>query len=578
MHPLLSDMVLTLVVVALIFWKPELGSRPLIAAARALRRLARHPVRAVVLVALLAAVGSAVVAFFCGLPVPWYHDEFSYLLTADTFAHGRLSNPPHPMWRHFESFHVFHQPTYASKYPPGQGLVLGLGQLLGAHPAVGLWLSAGLLCAAILWMLRGWLPAPLAVLGAILVALRLGIGHYWTQSYWGGAVAAIGGALLYGALRRVVDRLRWHDAVTMGIGIATLANSRPYEGLILCVPAAAALAVWLLGKNRPPPGRVLRSFFLPIMAVLGLAAGAMAIYNFKVTGEALTMPYLVYERSYARMPLFVWQEMRPKPDYPTHDFERFYENRTSPYRSDAYWIGAREAWRRVGRTLTAYLGFSLLVAGVVTLRELLRDRWMRLALAACAVAVSAHFITYDWSQHYNAPITGLLFALALAGVRQLWVWRWRGHRIGRRLVGGLVLIQIFLLFWQLPEYNSTPHHLRRPAMREQLEHTAGKHLVIVRYGLYHVPEWDWVYNGADIDGAKVIWARDLGAEKNRELIDYFADRRAWLAEIDVADPDRPRLLPYSLASPQSGNLTDTPTPTYQSSAPSDSPSPPATSS
>ena len=138
---------------------------------------------------LLSVAGYAALA---GLPEPAVHDEFAYLLQADTFLHGRLANPAHPLWPHFETFHVLQQPTYASRYPPGQAVFLALGRLAFGHPIAGVWLSGALLCLAILWMLAGWTPRSWALLGALFAALRLGFGHYWAQSYWGGNAAGIG--------------------------------------------------------------------------------------------------------------------------------------------------------------------------------------------------------------------------------------------------------------------------------------------------------------------------------------------------------------------------------------------------
>ncbi len=72
----------------------------------------------------------------------------------------------------------------------------------------------------------------------------------------------------------------------------------------------------------------------------------------------------------------------------------------------------------------------------------------------------------------------------------------------------------------------------------RLEALPRQQLVIVHYHPEHDPLQEWVYNNADIDGSKVVWARDMGPEQNRELIRYYENRQAWLVEAD----DRPAKL------------------------------------
>ena len=173
-------------------------------------------------------------------PTPYIHDEFSHLLAADTFAHGRLTNPTPTMWIHFETLHVIFKPTYMSMYPPLQGLFLALGKVMTGHPFWGVWLSAGLMCAAICWMLQAWVSPQWALIGGLLPVFRFGV-FEWAGDSPGGAPAAIGGALVMGALPRIIRRHRLRDALLVALGIGMLANSRPYEGFLLSLAVAAIL-------------------------------------------------------------------------------------------------------------------------------------------------------------------------------------------------------------------------------------------------------------------------------------------------------------------------------------------------
>src|SRR5260370_6210749 len=133
-------------------------------------RLARRRTFTVLLMGAAAPLLRLLMLPIVPIPEPARHDEFSHLLASEAFAAGGLTNPTHPMWRHFETFHVDWTRTYMSMYFPGQGLVLAVGRVLFGHPWFGVCLSVGLMCGAIGWMLQAWLPPGWALLGGVLVS------------------------------------------------------------------------------------------------------------------------------------------------------------------------------------------------------------------------------------------------------------------------------------------------------------------------------------------------------------------------------------------------------------------------
>ena len=485
------------------------------------------------------------------VPVPGIHDEYGYLLMADTFVHGRLANPTHPLWMSFESFHINWSPVYSSKYPPGQGAVLALGQLLG-HPWIGVLLSVAAMCAAILWMLQAWLPARWAFLGAMLVALKFGIANYWINSYWGGAVAATGGALALGALPRIARRGRTSDALLLGLGIAILANTRPYEGLLFCIPVAGWFFWWLAGRTKSPvtPRTRIVKVFAPLAAVLTLTAGFMGYYNWRLTGNAILFPHTLNTRTYRTTGLFLWDHPKQPIQYNNEQFEDFYNGwEREDYRNtwQDVWNVSVEKMTRIGSTYF-WWGVLLLLPG---LPFVFFERKMRLLILIFLLGTTG-FLVLIWSfPHYAAPLTCVIFLMLVQAIRHLRTIRLAGRPLG------LALSWAILYLLASDVQHAVSRHVcdalewacqgdpSRAAIAEKLSHAPGKHLIMVRYGEDHNVHDEWVYNGAEIDAAKVLWARELDPAQNAKLFVYFKDRQIWLVEPDA---DNKELIPYPLGA------------------------------
>ena len=515
-----------------------------------LRRVGRHRRLAMAGVGLLAAV-IAVALSVARPPVPLIQDEFSYLLAADTFAHGRVTNPTHPHWQHFETFQVIHEPTYMSKYPPAQGLVLGFGQWLTGHPLTGVWLSTALAAVAVCWMLQGWVPGRWALLGSLLLLANVTVQITWGQTFWGGQTALLGGALIYGALPRVFRGKGLPATVALVMGVAILANSRPFEGLVVTVPAALALLVWLLGRDRPPLAVCLTRIIVPGCAVLACVAVAMGYYNQRVTGDPLEMPYVVYEETYNTAPLFLWGSPRPAPDYRHPSIrdanvwiQSYYERRTSLSGFELASVQVVNAGRVAGRLFSPALLLPLLAIPWV-LRRPQRPwmGWVGLAVAANYLALAA--ATWNGLSHYYAPALAPAWLLIVQGLRHIHLVKASGRPVGRYLVLGLLGIQLAVFAVVAAayvthelSYRSEPvlrPSLARARIQRDLLSRPGKHLVMIRYDPEREMYFPWSANRADIDGAPIVWAQSMEAEKNRRLLDYFGDRQVWWLYHDGQD-------------------------------------------
>jgi len=313
----------------------------------------------------------------------------------------------------------------------------------------------------------------------------------------------------------------------MGIGLAILANSRPFEGAIYAAPLLAAL-LWITWRRE----RRL-TMLVPLMLVIAATAAALGYYCARVTGNPLQLPYSFYRSTVTLAPHFVWQSPRAEPEYlhrVLHDYHTgwemgCYEDARANRPPHGVVDKVKSYWR-------FYLG-PLLTIPLLAIPWMWRRRRTRMLLLLAVLFWIALLVEVWNSPHYAAPALGLMLLLAIEGLRHL-----------RRWAGPIAIAAVALGCILTPVIGGSGHPSDgrpRARIQKQLESAGGRHIVIVRYRLDHNVGDEWVYNSADIDGAPVVWAREMDPTSNRNLLRYFEGRKVWLVEPD-AEP--PRLSAY----------------------------------
>ncbi len=485
------------------------------------------------------------------VPTPDVYDEFSHLLEADTLRHFRLANPPHALPQFFETFFVLQEPTYSSIYPVGPGLALAIGWMIFGLPWAGVLLSVAAFCSLCYWMLRGWTTPAWALAGGLLAVMEFGPLSQWANSYWGGALAAAAGCLVFGALPRLRTSERAQDAVLLGAGLGLHMLIRQFESIFVFL---AVILYFLPGLKKP----LVRLAGIAALVVLP-AVLLTLVQNKMVTGSWTELPEALSQYQYGVPASLTFEAPQVPHRQLTQQQAMDYKMQLS-FHQGPETIGSY--FQRLEYRVRFYRFFFLPPLYLACIAFFWSLREYRFVWVTCTLAIFALGTNFfpAFQIHYIAAVTCLFILVALTGLRQMSRLRIRGHPAGQEAA---VLIAILcgahFLFWygmhlaednefslaarRLETWDSINHAnpARRIFVAQELEKIPGQLLVFVRYLPNHIFQDEWVYNAADIDGARVVWARDLGAEENEKLLRYYPGRTALVLETDF---QRPKLSEY----------------------------------
>jgi hypothetical protein len=387
-------------------------------------------------------------------------------------------------------------------------------------------------------MLQAWLNPAWALVGALVIMPRISLFGYWAHSYWGGAVPAIGGALAFGAFARLVKRPEPKYAWLLGAGLFISANSRPYESAVLGAVLGIGLLLWMWR------GGAYKKLWPHFAIISVIVLSFTALHNYRVTGDPLKLPYQRNRELYGTPQSFYWQKPVPmvQSEHPLL------------IKNQEWQLEQHEAGQSPGRLLEItqrrLFDVWLFFAAPLWTPALLFVPWLsrrfRLPLLALALVLIATLL-YPFSfSHYYGPVACVFILIVLAGLQRLRGITWRGKPSGAAFCSILLLAcPLTYLLFIATDINQARfvQQPKRPRTQllEALQRMGGSHVVFVNYSPTHDFNNELVYNAADIDASDVVWARNMTAADNMEVIRYYKGRRFWIFEPDARPP---RLNPY----------------------------------
>src|SRR5262249_7901535 len=267
----------------------------------------------------------------------------------------------------------------------------------------------------------------------------------------------------------------------------------------------------------------LRAAF-PAMVTGGLILAAMLYYNFRLTGNPLLLPYQLGVQAYNWAPGLAWQSPGPPKHYNRDVMRRcFQEWEIVEYAKWKAMPFTETLLNRLAETWQFFVRPSLSLALLTLPWMIFHDRRIRPLLWICLVMIPVTIVSVWYTPHYIAPVTAAFYGILMQGMRRLRVWSRHGSNwwaaMARTIPVCCALTFVIAMAADLRGghlpltyrgWYGRFYELRdREEIRSRVNALTGTHLVLVRYQPNHDYFAEWVYNDADIDRAKIVWAREM---------------------------------------------------------------------